>query len=163
MLKKLERIIPPPPPHMVGDGFRVHNFFPSSGIQNKQRMSPFFMLDYASPYNFPPSDDICYATQNRQVAIKEIAPQADLVLVVGSKSSSNSQRLVEVAKRFGCKESILMHSDQELPVDKIKNSKNIGITSGASAPEILVENLIREIKQGGVGSIMGSRFLKIRN
>ena len=56
MLKKLERIIPPPPPHMVGDGFRVHNLFPSSGIQNKQRMSPFFMLDYASPYNFPPSE-----------------------------------------------------------------------------------------------------------
>ena len=56
MLKKLERIIPPPPPHMVGNGFRVHNFFPSSGIQNKQRMSPFFMLDYASPYNFPPSE-----------------------------------------------------------------------------------------------------------
>jgi len=56
MIKKLERIIPPPPPHMVGDGFRVHNFFPSSGIQNKQRMSPFFMLDYASPYNFPPSN-----------------------------------------------------------------------------------------------------------
>lgn len=56
MLKKLERIITPPPPHMVGDGFRVHNFFPSSGIQNKQRMSPFFMLDYASPYNFPPSE-----------------------------------------------------------------------------------------------------------
>jgi redox-sensitive bicupin YhaK (pirin superfamily) len=55
MIKKLERIIPPPPPHMVGDGFRVHNFFPSGGIQNKQRMSPFFMLDYASPYNFPPS------------------------------------------------------------------------------------------------------------
>ena len=56
MPKKLERIIPPPPTHMVGDGFRVHNFFPSSGIQNKQRMSPFFMLDYASPYNFPPSE-----------------------------------------------------------------------------------------------------------
>lgn len=56
MIKKLERIIPPPPPHMVGDGFRVHNFFPSGGIQNKQRMSPFFMLDYASPYNFPPSE-----------------------------------------------------------------------------------------------------------
>jgi 4-hydroxy-3-methylbut-2-enyl diphosphate reductase len=53
---------------------------------------------------------------------------------------------VEVAKRFGCKESILMHSEQELPVDKIKNSNNIGITSGASAPEILVENLIKEIK-----------------
>lgn len=56
MQKKIERIIPPPPPHMVGDGFRVHNFFPAAGIQNKQRMSPFFMLDYASPYHFPPSE-----------------------------------------------------------------------------------------------------------
>ncbi len=94
----------------------------------------------------PIKSDICYATTNRQEAVKKIAKKCDLFLVVGSKSSSNSQRLVEVAKRFGCKESILMHSDQELPVDKIKNSKNIGITSGASAPEILVENLIKEIK-----------------
>jgi 4-hydroxy-3-methylbut-2-en-1-yl diphosphate reductase len=94
----------------------------------------------------PIKSDICYATTNRQEAVKKIAKKCDLFLVVGSKSSSNSQRLVEVAKRFGCKESILMHSEQELPVDKIKNSKNIGITSGASAPEILVENLIKEIK-----------------
>jgi 4-hydroxy-3-methylbut-2-enyl diphosphate reductase len=94
----------------------------------------------------PIKSDICYATTNRQEAVKQIAKKCDLFLVVGSKSSSNSQRLVEVAKRFGCNESILMHSDQELPVDKIKNSTNIGITSGASAPEILVENLIKEIK-----------------
>ena len=94
----------------------------------------------------PIKSDICYATTNRQEAVKKIAKKCDLFLVVGSKSSSNSQRLVEVAKRFGCKESILIHSEQELPVDKIKNSKNIGITSGASAPEILVENLIKEIK-----------------
>ena len=94
----------------------------------------------------PIKSDICYATTNRQEAVKKIAKKCDLFLVVGSKSSSNSQRLVEVAKRSGCKESILMHSDQELPVDKIKNSTNIGITSGASAPEILVENLIKEIK-----------------
>ena len=94
----------------------------------------------------PIKSDICYATTNRQEAVKKIAKKCDLFLVVGSKSSSNSQRLVEVAKRFGCKESILMHSDQKLPVDKIKNSTNIGITSGASAPEILVENLIKEIK-----------------
>jgi len=94
----------------------------------------------------PIKSDICYATTNRQEAVKKIAKKCDLFLVVGSKSSSNSQRLVEVAKRFGCKESILMHSDQEFPVDKIKNSTNIGITSGASAPEILVENLIKEIK-----------------
>ncbi|MCX7337405.1 MAG: 4-hydroxy-3-methylbut-2-enyl diphosphate reductase, partial [Pelagibacterales bacterium] len=70
----------------------------------------------------PIKSDICYATTNRQEAVKKIAKKCDLFLVVGSKSSSNSQRLVEVAKRFGCKESILMHSDQELPVDKIKNS-----------------------------------------
>ncbi len=94
----------------------------------------------------PIKSDICYATTNRQEAVKKIAKKCDLFLVVGSRSSSNSQRLVEVAKRFGCKESIRMHSDQELPVDKIKNSTNIGITSGASAPEILVENLIKEIK-----------------
>jgi 4-hydroxy-3-methylbut-2-enyl diphosphate reductase len=94
----------------------------------------------------PIKSDICYATTNRQEAVKQIAGKCDLFLIVGSKSSSNSQRLVEVAKRFGCKESILMHSNQALPVDKIKNSKNIGISSGASAPEILVENLIKEIK-----------------
>lgn len=94
----------------------------------------------------PIKSDICYATTNRQEAVKQIAKKCDLFLVVGSKNSSNSLRLVEVAKRFGCKDSILMHSDQKLPVDKIKNSTNIGITSGASAPEILVENLIKEIK-----------------
>ena len=94
----------------------------------------------------PIKSDICYATTNRQEAVKQIAKKCDLFLVVGSKSSSNSLRLVEVAKRFGCNDSILMHSDQKLPVDKIKNSTNIGITSGASAPEILVENLIKEIK-----------------
>jgi len=94
----------------------------------------------------PFKSDICYATTNRQEAVKQIAKRCDLFLVVGSKSSSNSQRLVEVAKRSGCKESMLMHSEQELPVDKIKNCNNIGITSGASAPEILVENLIKEIK-----------------
>jgi 4-hydroxy-3-methylbut-2-enyl diphosphate reductase len=94
----------------------------------------------------PIKSDICYATTNRQEAVKQIAKRCDLFLVVGSKSSSNSQRLVEVAKRSGCKESMLMHSEQELPVDKIKNCNNIGITSGASAPEILVENLIKKIK-----------------
>ena len=94
----------------------------------------------------PIKSDICYATTNRQEAVQQIAKKCDLFLVVGSKSSSNSLRLVEVAKRFGCKDSILMHSDQKLPVDKIINSTNIGITSGASAPEILVENLIKEIK-----------------
>jgi len=94
----------------------------------------------------PIKSDICYATTNRQEAVKKIARNCDLFLVIGSRSSSNSQRLVEVAKKFGCKESLLMHSEQKLPIDKIRKSNNIGITSGASAPEILVENLIKEIK-----------------
>lgn len=94
----------------------------------------------------PIKSDICYATTNRQEAVKKIAKKCDLFLVIGSRSSSNSQRLVEVAKKFGCKESILMHSEQKLPIDKIRNANNIGVTSGASAPEILVENLIKEIK-----------------
>ena len=94
----------------------------------------------------PIKSDICFATTNRQEAVKKIAKNCDLFLVIGSRSSSNSQRLVEVAKKFGCKESLLMHSEQKLPIDKIRNANNIGITSGASAPEILVENLIKEIK-----------------
>ena len=94
----------------------------------------------------PIKSDICYATTNRQEAVKKIAKNCDLFLVIGSRSSSNSQRLVEVAKKFGCKESLLMHSAQKLPIDKIRKANNIGITSGASAPEILVENLIKEIK-----------------
>ena len=94
----------------------------------------------------PIKSDICYATTNRQEAVKKIAKNCDLFLVIGSRSSSNSQRLVEVAKKFGCKESLLMHSEQKLPIDKIRKANNIGITSGASAPEILVENLIKEIK-----------------
>ena len=94
----------------------------------------------------PIKSDICYATTNRQEAVKKIAKNCDLFLVIGSRSSSNSQRLVEVAKKFGCKESLLMHSEQKLPIDKIRNANNIGITSGASAPEILVENLVKEIK-----------------
>ena len=94
----------------------------------------------------PIKSDICYATTNRQEAVKKIAKNCDLFFVIGSRSSSNSQRLVEVAKKFGCKESLLMHSEQKLPIDKIRKANNIGITSGASAPEILVENLIKEIK-----------------
>lgn len=94
----------------------------------------------------PIKSDICYATTNRQEAVKKIAKNCDLFLIIGSRSSSNSQRLVEVAKKFGCKESLLMHSEQKLPIDKIRKANNIGITSGASAPEILVENLIKEIK-----------------
>lgn len=94
----------------------------------------------------PIKSDICYATTNRQEAVKKIASQCDLFLVVGSKNSSNSLRLVEVAKKSGCKNSILVDAENNLPIEEIKNSKTIGITSGASAPEILIEKLIAEIK-----------------
>ena len=90
----------------------------------------------------PPSDDICYATQNRQVAIKEIAPRADLVLVVGSQNSSNSVRLVEVAKEYGTPEAYLIDFAAEAKVEWLEGVETIGVTSGASVPEILVRDLL---------------------
>ena len=94
----------------------------------------------------PIKSDICYATTNRQNAVKQIANKCDLFIVIGSRSSSNSKRLVEVAKKSGCKESLLLHSEEILPRDKIMKAENLGISSGASAPEILVEKMIEEIK-----------------
>ena len=94
----------------------------------------------------PLKSDICYATTNRQNAVKQIANKCDLFIVIGSRSSSNSKRLVEVAKRSGCSESLLLHSEEILPKEKIMKAKNLGISSGASAPEILVERMIKEIK-----------------
>jgi len=95
----------------------------------------------------PIKEDICYATTNRQKAVKKIASNCDMFFIIGSKNSSNSVRLVEVAKKAGCDNSELIHFGKELPIDKIKNSKSIGISSGASAPEKLVQNLISEIKK----------------
>ncbi|MGA1314493.1 MAG: 4-hydroxy-3-methylbut-2-enyl diphosphate reductase [Pelagibacteraceae bacterium] len=95
----------------------------------------------------PIKEDICYATTNRQNAVKSMASKCDMVFVIGSRNSSNSVRLVEVAKKSGCQKSMLIHSDQNLPIDEIKKCKNIGITSGASAPEELVQNLINQIKE----------------
>jgi 4-hydroxy-3-methylbut-2-enyl diphosphate reductase len=95
----------------------------------------------------PIKQDICYATTNRQSAVKEIAPKCDMFFVIGSRHSSNSVRLVEVAKKAGCVLSELIHSENKLPIDKIKNCKRIGVASGASAPERLVQNLISEIKE----------------
>ena len=92
-------------------------------------------------------EDICYATTNRQSAVKEIASKCDLFFVVGSRNSSNSVRLVEVAKKAGCKKSQLMHSEKEIPFQEIKNSDTIGISSGASAPEKLVQALLNNIKK----------------
>ena len=95
----------------------------------------------------PTKEDICYATTNRQEAVKKIASLCDMFFVVGSKNSSNSQRLVEVAKKSGCFNSELIPFNEKLPIDSIIKCKKIGITSGASAPEQLVQNLISEIKK----------------
>ena len=101
----------------------------------------------------PPSDDICYATQNRQVAIKQIAPQADLVLVVGSKNSSNSVRLVEVAKEYGAKNAYLIDYADEVSESWLKNVNTIGVTSGASVPELLVKDLLEWLANRGFENV----------
>ena len=95
----------------------------------------------------PIKEDICYATTNRQAAVKLIAPKCDLFLIIGSRNSSNSQRLVEVAKKNGCENSLLLHTDLEFPEEQILNCKNLGLSSGASAPEILIQNLIKKIRK----------------
>ena len=95
----------------------------------------------------PKKDDICYATTNRQSAVKKIASFCDMFFVIGSRNSSNSVRLVEVAKKSGCENSLLIHSESEIPFDKIDKCKTIGISSGASAPEILVEEFINNLKK----------------
>ena len=95
----------------------------------------------------PVKEDICYATTNRQDAVKKIAPLCDMFFVVGSKNSSNSQRLVEVAKKSGCLKSELIPFNEKLPIDLIVKCNKIGITSGASAPEQLVQDLISEVKK----------------
>jgi 4-hydroxy-3-methylbut-2-enyl diphosphate reductase len=101
----------------------------------------------------PPSDDICYATQNRQEAIKEIAPQADLVIVVGSRNSSNSVRLVEVALEYGAKASFLVDYAEEIQDEWFTGVETIGLTSGASVPEILVEDVLVTLQQHGFNDV----------
>jgi 4-hydroxy-3-methylbut-2-enyl diphosphate reductase len=101
----------------------------------------------------PPSDDICYATQNRQGAIKQIAPQADLVLVVGSKNSSNSVRLVEVALEYGAKASYLIDFATEAKEEWLNGVTTVGVTSGASVPEILVKDLLSWLADRGFGEV----------
>ena len=95
----------------------------------------------------PMKEDICYATTNRQMAVKNIAKKCDLFFVIGSRNSSNSVRLVEVAKKSGCPNSQLIHSQSEIPYELIEKSNTIGISSGASAPEVLVNNFISELKK----------------
>ena len=101
----------------------------------------------------PPSDDICYATQNRQEAIKAIAPQADLVLVVGSTNSSNSVRLVEVAKEYGTPQAYLLDFAAEAKEEWLVGVETIGVTSGASVPEILVDDLLVWLAERGFGDV----------
>jgi 4-hydroxy-3-methylbut-2-enyl diphosphate reductase len=101
----------------------------------------------------PPSDDICYATQNRQQAIKQIAPQADLVLVVGSTNSSNSVRLVEVSKEYGAKNAYLIDFASEVKEEWLVGAETIGVSSGASVPEILVDELLDWLAARGYGDV----------
>ncbi len=101
----------------------------------------------------PPSDDICYATQNRQEAIKEIAPQADLVIVVGSRNSSNSVRLVEVALEYGAKASYLIDYAEEIQDEWFIGVETIGLTSGASVPEILVKDVLAALQHHGFNDV----------
>ena len=101
----------------------------------------------------PIKEDICYATTNRQKAVKEIAPKCDMFFVIGSRNSSNSVRLVEVAKKAGCEKSMLMHTEQKIPINELNSINTIGISSGASAPDQLVQSLLEEIKKNREVSI----------
>jgi 4-hydroxy-3-methylbut-2-en-1-yl diphosphate reductase len=94
----------------------------------------------------PHKDDICYATTNRQEAVKQIAPLCDRLIVVGSPNSSNSLRLVEVAERAGCPRAMLVQSAAEIDWNDFAGIKSLGITAGASAPEVLVEGIIDAFK-----------------
>ena len=101
----------------------------------------------------PIKEDICYATTNRQNAVKKIASRCDMFLVIGSDNSSNSKRLVEVAKKAGCAKSQLIDFKKEFPIKEIVECNTIGLTSGASAPEKLVQDFISEIKKHSKVSI----------
>jgi len=92
-------------------------------------------------------EDICYATTNRQNSVKKIAPNCDMFFVIGSENSSNSKRLVEVAKKSGCNKSELFDFSKKLPMGEIIKYKTIGLTSGASAPEKLIQNFLLEVKK----------------
>ncbi|MFE0038098.1 4-hydroxy-3-methylbut-2-enyl diphosphate reductase [Streptomyces sp. NPDC059015] len=97
----------------------------------------------------PPSDDICYATQNRQIAVKQMGAEADLVIVVGSQNSSNSKRLVEVALGAGARDAHLVDYAQEIDETWLEGVSTVGVTSGASVPEVLVEEVLEWLSQRG--------------
>jgi 4-hydroxy-3-methylbut-2-en-1-yl diphosphate reductase len=101
----------------------------------------------------PPSDDICYATQNRQLAVKQMGAEAELVIVVGSRNSSNSKRLVEVAKLAGSREAYLVDYASEIDEAWLEGVTTVGVTSGASVPEVLVEEVLEWLSQRGYGDV----------
>ena len=101
----------------------------------------------------PPSDDICYATQNRQVAVKKIAPDADVMIVVGSANSSNTVRMVEVALQAGARSAYRVDTAAELDPDWFDSASAVGLSSGASVPEILVRGVIDRLAEWGFGEI----------
>lgn len=101
----------------------------------------------------PPSDDICYATQNRQVAVKAIAERCDLMIVVGSQNSSNSKRLVEVALEAGADASYLIDYAHQIDDAWLEGVETVGVTSGASVPEILVQDVLKYLDERGFGSV----------
>jgi 4-hydroxy-3-methylbut-2-en-1-yl diphosphate reductase len=101
----------------------------------------------------PPSDDICYATQNRQAAVKRLAPEADLMIVVGSRNSSNSVRLVEVAVEHGAKAGYLVDFADEIDEAWLDGVDSVGVTSGASVPEVLVRDVLSWLAERGYGDV----------
>ncbi|MFD4789462.1 4-hydroxy-3-methylbut-2-enyl diphosphate reductase [Streptomyces sp. NPDC058459] len=101
----------------------------------------------------PPSDDICYATQNRQLAVKQMGAEAELVIVVGSRNSSNSVRLVEVAKLAGSREAYLVDYASEIDEAWLEGVTTVGVTSGASVPEVLVEEVLEWLTRRGFGDV----------
>ncbi|MEP6855095.1 MAG: 4-hydroxy-3-methylbut-2-enyl diphosphate reductase, partial [Pedococcus sp.] len=101
----------------------------------------------------PPSDDICYATQNRQLAVKQMAPDCDLMIVVGSRNSSNSVRLVEVAVEHGSRAGHLVDYADEIDQTWLEGVTTVGVTSGASVPEVLVRDVLTYLAERGYGDV----------
>ncbi len=94
----------------------------------------------------PQKEDICYATTNRQMAVKEIAPKVEALFVIGAPNSSNSNRLVEVAKVYGCDRAFLVQRASDIPWDRIEGVRTMGLTAGASAPDVLIEEVIAALR-----------------
>ncbi|MFZ2260369.1 MAG: 4-hydroxy-3-methylbut-2-enyl diphosphate reductase [Luteococcus japonicus] len=108
----------------------------------------------------PPSDDICYATQNRQLAVKQIAAHSDLVIVVGSQNSSNSVRLVEVALEAGAKAAYRVDNADEIDDAWLEGVNNVGVTSGASVPEVLVDGVLEYLEGKGFPKAVEERLIE---